>query len=120
VFRGWDPKLERPVALKTIHLEQTGPVAAPGDDEPTLLREAVTLARLNHPNIVSVYDVEDADQVALIAMEFVDGMNLETLIARSRTLRPESAVPLIAAVARGDCQERACSRTRRAFRALPQ
>ena len=101
VFKGWDPKLERPVALKTVHLEAAKTASTASGQQPSLLREAVTLARINHPNIVAVYDIEDTGQVAFIAMEFVDGVNLQKLLAHLGSLGPEQAVPLAAAVARG-------------------
>jgi serine/threonine-protein kinase len=100
VFRGWDPKLQRPVALKTVRLDAG---TAPGKRRQlmeTLLREAVTLARLSHPHVVPVFDLEDSPEGAFIAMELVDGINLETLIWEQGRLSPARAVPLGAAMAR--------------------
>ncbi|MBK5255015.1 MAG: serine/threonine protein kinase [Vicinamibacteria bacterium] len=101
VFRGWDPKLERPVAIKTIHMggENRATVDAI-EQRQILLREAVTVAKFNHPNIVAIYDVEDADEAAFLAMEFVDGLSLESLLAEAGLMRVELAVPLIAQIAR--------------------
>lgn len=101
VFRAWDPRLQRPVALKTIRL---GPELEPERRKSlldTLTREGVTLARLSHPNVVAVYDLEDAPDGAFIAMELVEGANLEGLLWRRITLRPDEVVPLGAAIARG-------------------
>jgi serine/threonine-protein kinase len=102
VFRGWDPKLERPVAIKTVHMggESRASVDAP-EQRQVLLREAVTVAKFNHPNIVAIYDVEDGGQSAFLAMEFVDGMSLEKLLSRMGVLRLELATPLIAQITRG-------------------
>jgi serine/threonine protein kinase len=100
VFRGWDPKLQRPVALKTVRLE---PGSDPGKRRSlmeTLLREAVTLARLSHPHVVPVFDLEDSPDGAFIAMGLVDGINLETLLWEQGRLGPARAVPLGAAIAR--------------------
>jgi serine/threonine-protein kinase len=101
VFRAWDPKLERTVALKTVRVGE-------GFDSPerkrladTLLREAVTVARLSHPNVVAVYDLEDTPEGAFVAMEYVDGTTLEELLWSRTRLTPEQAVPLGAAIARG-------------------
>ena len=101
VFRGWDPRLQRPVALKTIHLASDLDPERRKSLLDTLLREAVTLARLTHPNVVAIYDLEDAADGAFIAMEFVEGIDLETLLLRRGRLRPEEAVLVGAAVARG-------------------
>ncbi len=74
VFRGWDPRLQRPVALKTIHLEpSTGTTAgAPG-----LLAEAVAGAQIVHPNVVAIYDAQEAGEIAFVAMEYVHGIGLD-------------------------------------------
>lgn len=102
VFRGWDPKLERPVAIKTVHMggDKRASVDAI-EQRKVLLREAVTVAKFNHPNIVAIYDVEDAAEAAFLAMEFVDGMSLERLLDGTGLMRPELAIPLVAHIARG-------------------
>ncbi len=102
VFRGWDPRLQRPVALKTLRL--TG-----GDLPPEkrvqrveqLVREAVTAARFSHPNVVAVYDVAESPEGAYIAMELVEGISLERLLLQRGRLRPAEVIPLGAAVAHG-------------------
>lgn len=101
VFRGWDPRLQRPVALKTIHLGSDLEPERRKDLLDTLLREAVALARLSHPNVVAVYDLEDVPEGAYIAMEHVDGINLERLLLRRGRLTPEETMLLGAAIARG-------------------
>lgn len=102
VFRGWDPKLERPIAIKTVHMggDSRASVDA-AEQRQVLLREAVTVAKFNHPNIVAIYDVEDAGEAAFLAMEFVDGMSLEHYLAKAGTMRLELAAPLIVQIARG-------------------
>ena len=101
VFRGWDPRLQRPVALKTIKLAGSLEEERRKDLLATLTREAVTVARLNHPNVVAVYDLEDAPEAAFIAMELVDGMTLESLLGRRQKLSPDEVIPLGMAIARG-------------------
>ena len=101
VFKGWDPKLQRHVALKTVHLDEQKKPDTHAERQSSLMSEAVTLARLNHPNVVAVYDVEDSGQVAFIAMQFVDGTNLDRLLGRVGSLSVEQAVPLAAAIAHG-------------------
>jgi hypothetical protein len=101
VFRGWDPKLQRPVALKTVRLgvdllpEKRAQLIA------QLVREAVTAARFSHPNVVAVYDVEDAPDGAFMALEYVDGVSLEHLLLRRGRLSPGEVAPLGAAIAHG-------------------
>jgi serine/threonine protein kinase len=57
-------------------------------------REAQALARLNHPNIVTVYDFGDADGMFFLLMEYVDGMTLRQLL-RDERLKPEEAVAIV-------------------------
>jgi serine/threonine-protein kinase len=97
VFRGWDPKLQRPVALKTIRLHEEERFERESVSQ--LLHEAVTAARFSHPNLGAVYDVEDAPQAAFIALEFVDGPSLQRYL-RSRSIPPAQVVPLGLAIAR--------------------
>jgi Protein kinase domain len=80
VFRGWDPKLQRPVALKTIRLGDDVPAPERGNLVESLIREAVTVAQFHHSNVVSVFDVEESGDSAFIAMEFVDGVSLDSQI----------------------------------------
>jgi serine/threonine-protein kinase len=77
VWRARDERLGRDVALKVLH-----PWVA---DDPELRerfeREASALARLEHPNLVRLYDVLEADGQTVLVLELVDGVALDTLIA---------------------------------------
>lgn len=99
VFRGWDPKLRRHIALKTVHL-----AAVAGDDAAhlvnSLISEAITAAGVSHPNIVSVFDVEDSTSAAFIAMELVEGVSLQSYLDQRGRMPAEQAVLLGLAVAR--------------------
>ncbi|MEM7048577.1 MAG: serine/threonine protein kinase [Acidobacteriota bacterium] len=100
VFRAWDPKLQRPLAIKTVHL---GPEQGESrnDHLARLLQEAVTVARFQHPNIVAVYDMEDTEDMAYIVMELVDGVSLERYLAEHKVLAPGPAALLGQAMAAG-------------------
>src|SRR3954451_20334780 len=79
VYEGWDPIIKRQVAIKTVRL----PVAA--DDETIeeisrFRREAEAAGRLNHPNIVGVFDYGETSTLAYIVMEYVDGPTLKSLL----------------------------------------
>lgn len=100
VFRGWDPKLRRHVALKTVHLAALAGQDAAGLVE-SLMAEAITVASVSHPNIVSVYDVEDSAGAAFMAMELVDGVSLQAYLDQRGELDPEQTILLGLAVARG-------------------
>lgn len=93
VFRGWDPKLQRPVALKTIIVAEAVSVEERRELISALMREAVTVAQFHHPDIVAVYDVEESPDAAFIAMEYVEGLSLEShLRAVQRLTVAETAV----------------------------
>ncbi len=94
VFRGWDPKLKRQVALKTVRLAQEMLDSRRRDLASQLLREAATAARINHNNIVSIYDVEDSPEVAFIAMEFIEGIGLDQLLWRRSPLAADQTCAL--------------------------
>ena len=100
VFRGWDPKLKRPVALKTVRLDSKLKGKQRRELVERLLSEAVTVARFNHPNIVGVFDVEDHPEGAYVAMELVDGNSLEQVIWSRKRMAPGQVVLLGAAIAR--------------------
>ncbi|MCX4247343.1 serine/threonine-protein kinase [Paraliomyxa miuraensis] len=71
VLRAHDETLDREVALKVLH-DQYG-----GRHEQRLLREAQALARLTHPNVVRVYDVDQIDGRVCMAMELIAGQPLD-------------------------------------------
>lgn len=109
VFLAQDPLLKRRVAIKVV-------VEGGSDSEHALerfQREAEISARLNHPNIITVYDVgEDPHTGPFLAMEFVDGVSLARLI-REKRLDHETTVRLLIqgahalmAAARGDIVHR--------------
>lgn len=73
IFRAQDELLDRPVAVKVLNRAGLGTAG-----RSRLLAEARSAARLNHPNIVNVYDAGEADGVSFIVMELVEGETLAT------------------------------------------
>src|SRR4051812_4789982 len=71
-----DPDLERSVAIKLLHAADAGP-----EQRQRLLREARAMARLKHPNVLTVYEVDSDGDRDYIAMELVDGANLDAWLA---------------------------------------
>src|SRR5579885_681928 len=75
VYQGRDPKINRIVAIKTLALQEL-----PADELETIksrfYREAETAGRLQHPNIVAIYDVGEEHDLAYIAIEFLKGHDL--------------------------------------------
>ncbi len=75
VYRAYDPKLDRRVALKLL-LKSAG--MDDDDARIRLMREAQALAQLSHPNVVSAFDIGTVDDNVFIAMEFIEGETLGT------------------------------------------
>ena len=102
VYKAKDKVLGRMVAIKTIRLEG---LAAQGASLEELLerfnREARVSAQLKHPNIVTVYDVGNSDGMTYLAMEFIDGVGLDRLIANEGRLPVERAALIASQVADG-------------------
>jgi tetratricopeptide (TPR) repeat protein len=95
VYRAFDPELDRPIALKLVGLAGLGPGAEQAGVR--LQREARTLARLSHPNVVAVHDVGSFEEHVFVAMEFVAGAHLRSWLgARQRGPREVIAVFLAA------------------------
>ncbi|MDO9385419.1 MAG: serine/threonine-protein kinase [Thiobacillus sp.] len=78
VYKAVDPLIERTVAIKTINLNLSKEERA--EFEERFYREAKSAGRLNHPNIVTIYDVGEADDIAYIAMEYLDGESLREML----------------------------------------
>jgi eukaryotic-like serine/threonine-protein kinase len=87
VYRAHDDRLGRDVAVKVLPRDAAGDASA----SRRLMREARLAAQLNHPHICTIYEVGDADGLAYIAMECVEGRPLTTLIG-PRGLAPETVI----------------------------
>jgi len=90
VYKAHQPALERYVAVKVLPRELT----FDGQFVERFLREARAAARLNHPNIVTIHDVGQAEGVNFLVMEFVDGPSLTELL-RQRGAQPPEVVARI-------------------------
>jgi serine/threonine-protein kinase len=93
VYEGYDPSIERVVALKTIRADQLG-----GEDAPEIMarfrREAQAAGRLTHPHIVAIYEFGEDAGTHFIAMEFVGGRSLKDYFEQDTRF----AVPQIAGI----------------------
>lgn len=89
--------LDRPVALKVMSRRWAS--------DPTFVarftREAYAAARLNHPNLVQVYDIGDVESRRYFSMEYVEGRSLADVVRAAGKLDPETAVGYILQAARG-------------------
>ncbi|MEM7156386.1 MAG: serine/threonine-protein kinase [Myxococcota bacterium] len=86
VYGAYDPELDRRVAVKLLH---AGLRSSSAHARPRLLREAQALARLSHPNVVTVHDVGTFGEAVYLAMEFVDGQTLGEWLEHAPRSRAE-------------------------------
>ena len=99
VHRAVDPLIERDVAIKT--LLPNLPPEVMDEVRERFLREARSAGRLNHPNIVTIYDVGEQDGVAYIAMELLEGKSLQQILRDTPRLPIATIAELVAQVADG-------------------
>lgn len=88
VYMGRDPKINRVVAIKTMALSQEFEGDELADVKERFFHEAETAGRLNHPNIVTMFDAGEEHDLAYIAMEFLKGKDL---VAHTK---PDQLLPL--------------------------
>ncbi|HEY6896826.1 MAG TPA: serine/threonine-protein kinase [Rhodocyclaceae bacterium] len=88
VYLGRDPKINRVVAIKTMALSQEFEEDELVEVKERFFREAETAGRLNHPNIVTMYDAGEEHDLAYIAMEFLKGKDLVSYT------KPDTLMPL--------------------------
>jgi len=81
VYAAIDPLIGRMVAIKTIRLDEHGDAEARAELTRRLYREAQSAGILSHPGIITIHDVGERGNVAYIVMEYVDGTNLEEVLA---------------------------------------
>ncbi len=103
VYRALHKTLQIPVAIKFLKFDCSD--ALTSDDDHTiyqqLKKEAMLLGMFNHPNIVRVFDFEEASDYPFLVMEFVEGLSLSDVLAHCGRLRPDRASRVMCKVAEG-------------------
>ncbi len=94
VFRAFDPRHARPVALKVLRPEVAATLGAE-----RFVREILVAARMQHPNIVAVFDSGIVDGLYFVAMPFIDGETLRARLKRERQLPAMDALRIARDVA---------------------
>jgi serine/threonine-protein kinase len=98
VYRAWDVRLERPVAIKVVRAE----LISDPDSRTRFRRESQIVARLQHPSIVTVYDYGNfADGAAFLVMEYVPGEDLRHFLRREGKLEAARMSALMQGIAGG-------------------
>jgi len=96
VYLAHDPQIDRKVAIKTIASMEALPAHEREETRRRFVREAQAAGRLQHPGIVTIYDVGEQNGVGFIAMEYIEGETFEDHAARLGLLPMEEALALVA------------------------
>ena len=95
VYLGRDPKINRVVAIKTMALSQEFDAEELDEVKERFFREAETAGRLNHPNIVTIYDAGEEHDLAYIAMEFLKGKDLAEFTKKDKLLPLPKVIDIV-------------------------
>jgi serine/threonine-protein kinase len=95
VYLGRDPKINRGVAIKTMALAQNFEEDEIDEVKERFFREAETAGRLNHPNIVTIFDAGEEHDLAYIAMEFLKGQDLTKYTKADRLLPVDKVLKIV-------------------------
>jgi len=98
VYLGLDPKIKRQVAIKTVRFDEVEDSMIQEVKE-RFFREAEAAGRLSHPNIVTMYDAGEDQDLAYVAMELLDGKDLSDILAERGKLPPLMAIQIVGQVA---------------------
>lgn len=96
VYLAQDPRLDRLVAIKTLDLQITG-----DDRHARLVKEARTVSKFQHPNIVTVYEAGEYEGSPYLVFEYVDGSSLKDLLKREGVLPIHRSLSLLSRVLAG-------------------
>jgi CHASE2 domain-containing sensor protein/tRNA A-37 threonylcarbamoyl transferase component Bud32 len=99
VFKGKDPIIDRPVAIKTIRFDRLYEEHEIQGLKERFFKEAQAAGKLSHPNIVTIFDVGEDRGLSYIAMEYVEGEVLSRYILRDHLLPVEEVLEIIAQAA---------------------
>ncbi|HEV7376305.1 MAG TPA: serine/threonine-protein kinase, partial [Pyrinomonadaceae bacterium] len=94
VYLGWDTMLDREIALKILPPE----IACDQQRMQRFVQEAKTASALNHPNILTIYEIGQTDSTYFIATEFIDGITLRQHMA-NRRLKLSEALDIASQIA---------------------
>jgi serine/threonine-protein kinase len=101
VYLGRDPRINRTTAIKTFRFEDEYDPDDIQDMKEKFFREAESAGTLSHPNIVTIYDAGDEQDLAYIAMEYLEGEDLDAYIKKDNLLPMRKVIDYIADIADG-------------------
>ena len=99
VYLGKDPTIQRFVAIKTMRLDEIDDEEKLKDFKARFFREAESTGRMSHPNIVTIYDAGEEQNLGFIAMELLEGIPLKQYARKPNLLPPKDIFLMLATVA---------------------
>ncbi|MFP4445387.1 MAG: CHASE2 domain-containing serine/threonine-protein kinase [Desulfosudaceae bacterium] len=99
VYLGQDPRINRTTAIKTVRFSDDFDEEEAKEMKAKFFREAESAGTLSHPNIVTIYDAGDEQDIAYIAMEYLEGEDLEKYTKKSSLLPARRVIAYMADVA---------------------
>lgn len=99
VYLGKDPTIQRFVAIKTMSLNAADDAESLRDVKARFFREAESTGRLSHPNIVTIYDAGEEEDLVYLAMEMLEGSTLKYWSRQPNLMPLDRLIPIIADVA---------------------
>ena len=99
VYLGKDPTIQRFVAIKTMQLDEIDDADKLQEVKARFFREAESTGRLSHPNIVTIFDAGEEDDLGYIAMEMIQGTTLKQWSRKPNLLPLDKMIPILATVA---------------------
>tara|TARA_B100000315_G_C14538915_1_gene569839 strand:- start:25 stop:1059 length:1035 start_codon:yes stop_codon:yes gene_type:complete len=101
VYKGEDTSISRIVAIKTVKLQ--GAASTPDENKSAIDRfcqEAKIAGQFSHPNVTTIYDIGEYEGIHFIVMEYVDGIPLEVVIEKKKSLSLKEKIKIIILTAR--------------------
>ncbi len=95
VYKGFDPHIQRLVAIKTVHKSLLGDDGEIDSIAARFRNEAKAVGRIAHSGIVAIYELGQDESTAFIAMEFVEGRNLEQVLAGTPMLQEAQVLSIM-------------------------
>jgi serine/threonine-protein kinase len=99
VYKALDPKINRLLAIKTIRFSEEFDEDVISEIKERFFREAEIAGQLSHPSIVTIYDVGEHQDLTYMAMEFLEGNDLENHISKKNLLPFRKVLSIVASVA---------------------
>ena len=95
VYKALDPDIEREVAIKTVQFDLLDEGLEKENLLARVVREAKAAGRLNHPNIITIYDVFRDGDMTYIVMQYVDGQSLYALLSSGKSFSPREILRIL-------------------------